>query len=273
MKQSQNMERAVKLSDGLYGNMRGLWKTPRNPDCKNAYLQWKHSFAVLQKCSPCPHVIPVGPERQLTDGHTIMMAYVVPFLGPDLCAGEFDAKGGDNLPLFTTGMVSMMKHFHALGFAHCDIKPNNIVYNWYTRKYMIIDVENAVSCQADGTIEPYHDAIFYSGGTKGFYCPQALACKRGNHQSPRDHQAYVAKDVWALAMTILIVAAREFLVEEGPCEKCCSKFIFRSSGCLCDEDAVRQLLKRAQYYGDDPGFANMLCIDPAIRCMPCTPCD
>lgn len=262
------MEHVIKVRDGLYRNPRGFWKTPREGS-ENAYLQWMNEIAALKKCSPSGHVIPVGPVRKITDGHNIMKAVVIPFLGCDLCDDEFDATGGDNLPRFTAGMTSMMKHFHAFGLAHCDIKPNNVVRNWYTGLYMVIDLGNAVWRQADGTIQPYHPAIFYSGGSRGFYCPQALACKRAKHQSPSDYEAYVKKDIWALAITILIVAAREFLVEEGTCEKCWSKFTFRT-GCLCDDDYVGQLLKRAQYYGDDDlGFANMLCMDPAHRFMPC----
>lgn len=124
---------------------------------------------------------------------------------------EWDTKAGHDINLFDlpeaiSQLVRILDNIHALGFAHCDVKPANILWNPETKRLTLIDWEN---CK--------NGVLNKAGGTHMYMNEERLS--RGVF-APVDIQMLQSSDRWAMGTCIVECITGEYMCEDDDEETC-----------------------------------------------------
>ncbi len=112
-----------------------------------------------------------------------------PKIANDLALQRAWTKTWDVMVLLVAKLMTVIQYIHSLGFVHCDIKPENVIYEEGTGRIVLIDFDLSSTA-------PY---LYSSRGTVSTIAPEVVGLLKG--------PVHFAADWWGFGSTVAIIAA------------------------------------------------------------------
>ena len=97
----------------------------------------------------------------------------------------------DECKLISFQLLDLLDYLHTQGTIHCDIKPENIIYDRSTHKVYLLDFGSAKKFGASSQC--------ITGGTIGYFAPEVIQTASGTS---------AASDVWAMGVLLFTLLSR-----------------------------------------------------------------